>query len=286
MATDIIKYMSYLNKKFWQKVDIIEDDTSCWNWTKEKDKWGYGVVCIYEGTKKIKRICASRASWIIHHKQEVPEKMIICHHCDNRLCVRPSHLFLGTYKDNMQDCKNKNRLSKCDRKRKNPYKRIDSVKDRFLDKIEKQKNNCWIWNSSRDKNGYGVFLLNKKVRPAHRVSWTLFFGEIPKGMLVCHKCDNRLCVNPEHLFIGTPKDNAIDCSNKKRNIAQKNPNKTPRGENHGNAKLKNKEVKKMYDDFKLGLSRSSIVEKYGVKRATLNRILSGHSWNSVTNIKS
>ena len=87
---------------------------------------------------------------------------------------------------------------------------------------------CWLWMGAVNQNGYGTWSGDK----AHRISWRLHQGEIPKGMCVLHKCDVRVCVNPQHLFIGTIADNNRDAINKGRVVYP--------GERHGSAKLTNR----------------------------------------------
>lgn len=91
-----------------------------------------------------------------------------------------------------------------------------SYEDRFFQKIEKTKT-CWFWKGALNSKGYGSFAVERKSKLAHRYSYELHKGEIPKGMLICHSCDIPKCVNPDHLWAGTASDNAKDMFNKNRN---------------------------------------------------------------------
>jgi hypothetical protein len=94
-----------------------------------------------------------------------------------------------------------------------------SLQCRFWAKVDCTKE-CWTWTASVfTQTGYGQFALTpRKPVNAHRMSWELSFGDIPSGMYVLHKCDNRSCVRPDHLFLGTQKDNMVDMSNKGRHV--------------------------------------------------------------------
>lgn len=145
-----------------------------------------------------------------------------------------------------------------------------SIEDRFWQKVDKKDDNgCWNWVGAINGNGYGCFGINKKLIGSHRFSYQIHFGEIPDGMLICHHCDNPLCINPKHLFLGTSKDNSQDAVMKGR---------TNHSENHPKAKLSNNDViliRKMYTQ---GVPRIELSALFGVMRPEIYKLLNGQIW--------
>lgn len=134
---------------------------------------------------------------------------------------------------------------------------------------------CWNWVGAEKAKGYGAFRLNGRCRLAHTASWELFIGKIASGMMVCHKCDNRRCVNPDHLFIGTAKDNLEDARAKMRWV----PNKTPRWKTpYRNTTLSKADVINVRARRAMGESGASIARSFGVHRDTINKIIRGVTW--------
>ena len=145
---------------------------------------------------------------------------------------------------------------------------------RFWSKVDKKLDRkCWNWIAYKDRDGYGQIWFNRKMLLAHRFSWMIHFDSIPEGLLVCHKCDNKSCVNPNHLFLGTNKDNTKDMFDKGRASLRS-------GENQIQAKLTYRKVKKIISLYrtKKYLQRE-IGIKFGVSQPTISNILNSKTWS-------
>lgn len=155
-----------------------------------------------------------------------------------------------------------------------------SDKCRFEAKIDKQENGCWIWKSSKGNSGYGKFHIRGKPMLTHRYSYELYKGSIPKGMCICHSCDNKLCVNPDHLWIGTQKDNAQDAK-KKGLLPNLKGLKKPQsfiGQNHHSSKLKNEDVFRIRQLYREGTSGYRLHKIYNVTKKCISDILNNKTW--------
>ena len=145
-----------------------------------------------------------------------------------------------------------------------------SRREKFLAKVSPREDGCWLWTGLVRPDGYGAIRFEGKEQGAHRVAWKLFRGKIAPGMAVCHKCDVPACVNPAHLFSGTPADNAKDMSRKGRNR---------QGEKHGSARLtlaQVRRIKTMLTEDKLYMSE--IAREFEVSETTIRSIKAGKTW--------
>jgi len=129
---------------------------------------------------------------------------------------------------------------------------------------------CWIWAIGPwDRDGYGY---QGHIR-AHRLAWELFFGPIPAGASVLHKCDVRCCVNPNHLFLGTQRDNAHDAMNKRRHCF---------GEKHGMSRLTEAQVLEILALRNSGIKGIEIARRFGVTPQLISQIVTGKNWAHLT----
>jgi hypothetical protein len=152
---------------------------------------------------------------------------------------------------------------------------MKTLVERFEDKIFYSPDGCWYWTDhTNSRMGYGAIKIGTQNRYAHQVSWELYKGEIPDGIHVCHSCDNPLCVNPHHLWLGTNKQNAHDRDKKRRNVNHK-------GEKHGMAKLSNDQVLQIKNELKNGAQGRDIANRFGVLEQTVSYIKSGKQWRSI-----
>lgn len=145
--------------------------------------------------------------------------------------------------------------------------------ERFWSKVNIGNfDDCWEWTSYCFPRGYGRFALYYKTYGAHRIAWILTFGEIPKGLQVCHHCDNRKCCNPSHLFLGTHQDNVDDKVHKSRQARNK-------GELSGTHKLTTMQVEEIRECYRMGLIRQwQLAKKYGVTQQTISKIVNYQRW--------
>ena len=146
---------------------------------------------------------------------------------------------------------------------------------------------CWEWTGALFDSGYGAFQVDGKSRRAHRVAWERSFGEIGTGLVVCHRCDNPKCINPAHLFLGTPLDNRRDCVAKgrqargERSARYTHPETTARGERHGRARLSGEAVRQIRSRHATGLvTAKALAHEFGVGLTTVWHVIHGDTWKS------
>ena len=160
---------------------------------------------------------------------------------------------------------------------------IDPV-ERFMRFVSPEPNTgCWLWTGAIGTCGYGQFLMGGKTRTASRAAYLMFVGQIGAGLCVCHRCDERSCVSPAHLFLGSELDNVRDRVRKGRsarntgdsNGARIHRDRMPRGENHFHSKVSDLEVEMALSEIAAGRSMMSIARGLGLHRCTVERWVRG-----------
>lgn len=144
---------------------------------------------------------------------------------------------------------------------------------RFWSQLTKtEEDACWLWQGRPDRTGYGQMRVGGKKRQAHRLSWIIQYGPIPPGLWVLHQCDVPLCVNPNHLFLGTRQDNVDDMMKKGRG-----PNF--RGSKNPRAKLDEKKVEALRHRYAAGgVTQAQLSRVYGVNQTKISEALRGVTW--------
>jgi len=160
-----------------------------------------------------------------------------------------------------------------------------SQEERFWAKVSKKGpipkhcpgiGECWIWTAACYPSGYGMFYLNGRLTGAHVASWILAHSPVPRGLHICHHCDNHLCVRPDHLFIGTRSDNMRDMHSKGRGGGR-----GACGERNGHAKLTGDQVLAIRHRFDAGERGVALATEFGITQNIVSRVVTGASWRHV-----
>lgn len=179
---------------------------------------------------------------------------------------------------------------------------MKTLEERVWGKVDKSAgaDGCWVWTGEKTRKNYGVMRLGKKNKKVSRLVYELCVGPIAEGLWVLHKCDNRRCVNPMHLYLGDVRQNAKDATDRNRwatgdrnaarlypdilargekNGAYTKPERRCRGERHGSAKLREGDVVMIRRRYAAGgCTLRSLAADYGVHNRTIQRAITGKKW--------
>lgn len=134
---------------------------------------------------------------------------------------------------------------------------------------------CWLWQGTKNPNGYGHMRVQGHFRSAHRLAWEYSNGPIPPGLFVCHTCDTPLCMKPDHLFLGTHQDNMKDMARKGRGGGDHT------GSHNGRARLTEESVIRIREQASNGVPHNELADLYRVTEHHIDNIVAGRAWRIV-----
>ena len=237
-----------------------DNHDGCWVWGGALDSYGHPLT-EWLGKNTTVRSLVRRLLNI-----ELPVGTRWVSRCKNKLCANPRH-------SEPVPLKPKRVIGVVGTHGKDVVAN-DDMEHKFWKKVLKGgPEQCWLWDGAQTARGYGFMWCEregvKRTVPAHRISYAIRHGKTPGDKMVCHRCDAPLCVNPDHLFLGSAFDNVSDCIAKGRDrISQ--------------SKLTQGQVDEIREALRLNPSenRSRLARKYGVSRYTIIHILSGKTWKT------
>lgn len=230
-----------MDERLSESIEYGEGDV-CWNWTKRTNQAGRPIATIEETVdgKRVVTTVYVQHYVLERHLGRKIETRYIDPICGNPICCNPDHL------------------------------QERDFESRFWNNTIENENGCWEWQgATHAKTGYGIITLEGQARTTHTVSYEQAKGEIPEDLFVLHKCNNRICINPDHLYVGTHDDNMRDMANAG----------SVKGSKNFNSILNEEEVQEIR---KLIASKmityANIAQQYGVKRQTVKDIALRRTW--------
>lgn len=153
------------------------------------------------------------------------------------------------------------------------YTKRMRMESKFWSNVDRS-GSCWLWLGKKNSGGYGAFYWKGKRHTAHRVSWEIAAaGPVPKSMFICHHCDTRDCVRPDHLYAGTPHQNNMDCLARGRNGWKTHP-----GENNGRARLTGSDVAQIRYRANTGEHHTVLAREFNVHPTTIFQAVHRLTW--------
>lgn len=249
---------------FWAKVD---QQGHHWLWKGQTGKRERGIFNFSSGRKQY-TVSAHRGAWLLTKGPIMDVSLYVVRKCKEHCCIHPNHMFLGisskiiTWKSPMTSKE----------REENFWRRVDKISS---------PNGCWLWTGALGNDGYGRLEAdNGRHAVAHRYAWIKLKGRVPRALHVCHNCpggDNPACVNPDHMFLGTDKDNMQDALKKGKHFVP-----GLKGEQHGMAKLTSLQVRIIRYLFRHGLTcKAQLGRMCGISPQQINLIIERRSWKHI-----